>query len=598
MLDVTKTPLNRLRDWLAAQKLDGILVPRTDLYQSEVTAPHDNCLAFLTGFTGSAGMALVLADRALLFVDGRYQVQAGQQVNKADFTLHHLHNAPPEAWLAENATPGLRIGADTLRLTMAQYDRLNRAMTGAGAELVALPDDPFDAIWPDRPAPPLGAVRNMPDALAGETSAQKRTRIAAILKRDRAGLLAETRPDNIAWLLNIRGEDVAMDPLAHSCLILRDDGSCEWFIDRRKLGNRDVLAGLGDVAVHDPDMFRTRLTEAAAGQVVLCDADFTPAALRDWVVQGGGTLQFAPDPITLAKGIKTPAELSGFRDAHLSDGVALTSFLFWLTTEAPRREAAGNPVTELEAEARLHAFRARQPGFLEDSFRTISAAGANAAMCHYAATAASNAPILSGRPYLIDSGGQYVNATTDVTRTVMFGTPDAAMMDACTAVLKGFLSLLSARFPLGTFGHQLDGFARRPLWEIGLDYDHGTGHGVGHNLLIHEYPYRFAKAANPYGLQPGAILTIEPGFYAEGAFGLRIENQIEVIADPEMPGFCRFASLTLAPIDLGMVRIEALTAPEIAFLDAYHAEVARRLSPHLDAATQDWLASVTRPCGG
>lgn len=596
MPDAT-TPLSRLRGWMAAHGLDAILIPRADMYQSEVTAPHDDCLAFLTGFTGSAGMALVLADRALLFVDGRYQVQAAGQVNSADFALHHLHNAPPEGWLAENAPPGLRVGADALRLTIAQFDRLDRACKGAGAELIALQDDPFAAIWPDRPAPPLGAVRVMPDALAGESANAKRARIAAILRRDHAGLLAETRPDNIAWLLNIRGADVAMDPVAHSCLILHADGGCDWFIAPAKLGD-DMRAGLGDTRLHDPASFRARLTQAAAGQVVMCDPDFTPVALSGWVHEGGGDLLRAPDPITLAKGIKTPAELAGFRAAHLSDGVALTSFLCWLSAEAPTREAAGHPITELEAEAKLHSLRAAQPGFLEDSFRAISAAGANAAMCHYAATPASNAPILSGRPYLIDSGGQYANGTTDVTRTVMFGTPDAAMMDACTAVLKGFLSLLSARFPLGTFCHQLDAFARRPLWEIGLDYDHGTGHGVGHNLLIHEYPYRFAKTANPYGLTPGAVLTIEPGFYAAGAFGLRIENQVEVIADPDLPGFCRFASLTLAPIDLSMVRIASLTPFETAFLDAYHAKVARRLSPHLDPATQDWLAGVTRPCAG
>lgn len=598
MPEVTTPPLHRLRDWLAAQSLDGILVPRTDLYQSEVTAPHDDCLAFLTGFTGSAGMALVLAKQALLFVDGRYQVQAARQVDPADFSLEHLHNAPPEAWLARNARAGLRIGADAMRLTMAQYDRLDRALTGAGGELVALQDDPFDAIWPGRPAPPLGPVRAMPEALAGESSAAKRARIAAILRRDHADLLAETRPDNIAWLLNIRGSDVAMDPVAHSCLILRADGSCAWFIDRRKLGNGALPPGLDEVAVHDPEVFRAQLSAAAAGQTVLCDPDFTPAALRDWVTGAGGTLAFAPDPITLAKGIKTEAELQGFREAHLADGIALTSFLCWLDAEVPRREAAGDPVTELEAEARLHALRATQPGFQEDSFRTISAAGANAAMCHYAASPASNAPILPGRPYLINSGGQYANGTTDVTRTVMFGTPDAAMQDACTAVLKGFLSLLSARFPLGTFCHQLDAFARRPLWEIGLDYDHGTGHGIGHNLLIHEYPYRFTRLANPYGLEPGVVLTIEPGFYAAGEFGLRIENQVEVIADPELPGFCRFASMTLAPIDLRMVRKEALTPAETAFLDAYHAEVARRLSPLLEASTADWLATVTRPCRG
>ncbi|MBE2275978.1 MAG: aminopeptidase P family protein [Rhodobacteraceae bacterium] len=589
---MTDIPISRLRAFLAAQSLDGMIVPRADVYQSEVTAPHDDCLAFLTGFTGSAGMALVLPQEALLFVDGRYKVQARQQVDAALFALHHLHDEPPEMWLRANGRSGWRIGADPLRLTLAQYDRLSAACSLVGAELVPLQSDPFDIIWPDRPPPPLGPVRGMPAAKAGATSAEKRDRIAATLRGDDADLLVETQPDNIAWLLNVRGSDVPMNPVPQSFLILHADGRCEWFVDSRKLGNRIGALDLGDVVLTGPESFASRLGEAVQGRRVLADPDFAPAALRAWVDRGGGTLVPASDPITLAKAIKTPAELAGFREAHLADGVALTSFLAWLTAEVPRREAAGHPVTELEAEARLHAFRAAQPGFLEDSFRTISAAGANAAMCHYAATTASDAVIVTGRPYLVDSGGQYATGTTDVTRTVMFGVPDRQMKDACTAVLKGFLSLLTARFPVDTKGHQLDAFARRALWDIGLDYDHGTGHGVGHNLLIHEYPFRFAKTANPFGLRPGAIMTIEPGFYAEGAFGIRIENQVEVVADPEAPGFCRFVSLTLAPIDLTMVHRDALTAAETAKLDAYHAEVRRKLAPLVDDATRDYLARV------
>ncbi len=589
----TDTPISRLRAVLAAQSLDGMIVPRADVYQSEVTAPHDDCLAFLTGFTGSAGMALLLPQQALLFVDGRYQVQARQQVDAVLFALHHLHDEPPATWLRANARPGWRIGADPLLLTLAQYDRLSAACAAAGAELVPLRADPFDVIWPGRPPSPLGPVRGMPAPEAGATSAEKRERIATALRGDGADLLVETQPDNIAWLLNVRGSDVPMNPVPHSFLILHADGRCEWFVDSRKLGDRIGALDLRDVALVEPDRFAGRVREAAPGRKVLADPDFSPAALRGWVEGGGGTLLPATDPITLAKAIKTPAELAGFRAAHLADGVALTGFLAWLTDEVPRREAAGRPpVTELEAEARLHALRAAQPGFLEDSFRTISAAGANAAMCHYAATPASDAAIVTGRPYLVDSGGQYATGTTDVTRTVMFGTPDARMKDACTAVLKGFLSLLTARFPVDTKGHQLDAFARRALWDIGLDYDHGTGHSVGHNLLIHEYPFRFAKTANPFGLRPGAIMTIEPGFYAEGEFGIRIENQVEVVADPETPGFCRFASLTLAPIDLTMVHREALTVAETAALDAYHAEVRRKLLPLVDEATGAYLARV------
>jgi Xaa-Pro aminopeptidase len=406
-----------------------------------------------------------------------------------------------------------------------------------------------------------------------------------------ADLLVETQPDNIAWLLNVRGSDVPMNPVPHSFLLLDTEGGAEWFVDARKLGNDLDLSA---VTVLDTDRFPDRARQATAGKSALIDADFAPAAVRSWIEAAGGRVIAQPDPVTLAKALKTATELSGYRDCHLEDGAALTDFLAWLATEAPRREAEGRPLTELDAERRLHSFRAERSGFLEDSFRTISAAGENAAMCHYAASPATDAAILSERPYLIDSGGQYANGTTDVTRTLMLGRPDDAMRDAYTAVLKGFLSLLTARFPRGTRGHQLDAFARRALWDIGLDYDHGTGHSVGHNLLIHEHPYRFAKQANDFGLEPGAIMTIEPGYYAEGRFGMRIENQVEVVADTH-PGYCRFASLTLAPIDLSMVRPEALTADETRALDGYHAEVRERLSALVRPEARDFLAERTRP---
>ena len=576
--------LAALRGWLDSAGLDGLIVPRTDAHQSEVTAPRDDCLRYLSGFSGSAGLALVLKDRALIFVDGRYQVQVRQEVDPALFEVRHLHDDPLDRWLKDNAQPGWRIGIDTMLVGGSLYDRL----AGAGTELIALDADPFDAVWRDRPARPLGAIRAMPPEIAGERAAEKRARIADGLRERGADMLVETLPDNIAWLLNVRGSDVPMNPVPHSFLLLGADNSLEWFVDRRKLGNDLDAYELDGVTLSPPDRFLDRLGETVAGRTAVIDTDFAPQAVRAGILAVGGRLAPQTSPITLTKALKTAAELQGFRDCHLEDGIAVTDFLAWLSREAPVRK-----ITELTAEARLLAFRKERADFLEPSFRTISAAGANAAMCHYAASPETDAPIEMAAPYLVDSGGQYASGTTDLTRTVMFGTPDARMRMAYTAVLKGFISLMSARFPAGTQGHQLDAFARRPLWDVGLDYDHGTGHGVGHNLLVHEYPHRFDRKPNLHVLEPGTIMTVEPGYYEQGVFGMRIENQVEVVADG--PGFCRFASLTLAPIDLAMADLDALTPTEVAYLDAYHAHVRDRLMERVRPETRAYLLTETRP---
>lgn len=591
-MNETSGPLGRLRDWMAQARLDGLIVPRTDAYQSEVTAPHDDCLAHITGFTGSAGLALVLRERALLFVDGRYQVQARKEVDLDIFEIRHLRDEPLEQWLGAEAKSGWVIGLDPMKITFALHDRLADALAGQGASLALLDSDPFDVIWDGRPLPPLGKVRAMPPGVAGETSAEKRRRIAGHLRDAGADWLIETSPDNIAWLLNVRGSDVAMNPVPHSFLALGADGTAEWFVDSRKLGNDRAAYEIADVAVTPPQRFLKRVAELASDKAAWIDADFTSQAARSQVEASGKAI-IRQSPITLAKAVKTQAELQGFRSCHVEDGVAVTNFLAWLAREAPARQYSARPLSELEAEARLLAFRSERTGFLEPSFRTISAAGSNAAMCHYAAKPETNAVIDDRAPYLIDSGGQYLCGTTDLTRTLMLGEASDDMRVAYTAVVKGFLSLLSARFPAGTQGHQLDGFARRALWEVGLDYDHGTGHGVGHNLLVHEYPHRFDRRPNLHRLEPGTIMTIEPGYYREGAFGMRIENQVEVVADG--PGFCRFSSLTLAPIDLAMVDFEMLSASEARQLDAYHALVRDRLEELVRPEARSFLAEQTRP---
>lgn len=584
--------LGRLRTWMANVGLDGLIVPRTDAYQSGITAPHDNCLAFITGFTGSAGLALILSDRALIFVDGRYQIQVRGEVDLDAFELRHLRDEPIDRWLGEEAQQGWRIGVDGMKTVFMLHDRLEAALTGRGASLVQLDSDPFDAIWDGRPLAPLGKIRAMPVDAAGEASIDKRRRIAEQLREMGADWLIETLPDNIAWLLNVRGSDVEMNPVPHSFLALGADGTVEWFVDSRKLGNDPSGYEIADVRLTPPQRFLDRVAAISATRTAVIDADFAPHALRARVLASGGRLVAQTSPVTLAKAIKTEAELEGYRNCHVEDGVAMTDFLAWVTKEASRRQHAAGPLTELEAEAQLLAFRGTRQGFLEPSFRTISAAGANAAMCHYAAKPSTNAVIDGQAPYLIDSGGQYLTATTDLTRTLMFGEPSNEMRVAYTAVLKGFLSLISLRFPTGTQGHQIDAFARRSLWDAGLDYDHGTGHGVGHNLLLHEYPHRLDKRPNLYGLEPGNIMTIEPGYYREGAFGMRVENQVEVVADGA--GFCRFTSLTLVPIDLAMADTTQLSPDEVRWLDEYHARVRNTLADLVQPETLPFLIGQTR----
>jgi Xaa-Pro aminopeptidase len=582
----TTSPLSALRNLLKGRELDGILIPRADAHQSEDCAPHDNKLEFVSGFTGSAGLALILADRALLFVDGRYQVQARQQVNLQEFEIHHLHDEPIHLWLRDNLPVGRRIAFEPLLMVNSQYENLR----ASGCDLVAVNDDPLAEIWPDRPAAPCGMITAMPEAVSGESSLSKRQRVAEALTGAGADYLALTLPDNIAWLLNVRGSDIAMNPVPHSFALVKNDGSVEWFVAQEKLRelNGAVLNG---ITLAGKDEFLARCEQIAAGKRVLLDGDYAPIAVRFAVEAGGGKIIWQADPITLMKAGKNEAELAGYRASHIEDGAAWVNFLAWLSHQVPLREAAGSPITELEAQEKQLEFRRLCENFQQQSFSTISAAGSNAAMCHYHSSPQTNRALTGAGFYLNDSGGQYANGTTDATRTLCFGTADAQHRLHYTAVLKGFLALISLQFPQGTQGHQLDAFARRPLWELGLDYDHGTGHGVGHNLLIHENPHRMAKKVNPWPMQPGNIITIEPGYYLADSHGIRIENQVEVVAS--QPGFCKFASLTLIPIDLSAVDLALLNETEIAWLDEYHLWVRETLSPKVSGEARPWLIEAT-----
>lgn len=585
--------LPALRRHLTALGLDGVIVPRFDAHQGENVAPHDERLHYVTGFSGSAGIALVLADRAVIFVDGRYQVQVRKEIEPGQITVSHFYDFPIERWIETHLGEGKRIGLNPMLAPGDLHARLDKAISAAGGTLVALHTDPVDAIWTNQPPPPLGRISPFPVTFAGETSRSKRERIAHKLADLGADMMVEAQPDNIAWLLNVRGSDIANMPMPHSFLLLDRSGDVEWFVDGRKLPNDRADFELDNVVVRSPETMLEALGQRAEGQSVLVDPQFAPAAAALAVTNANGRVVAAMSPLTIAKAVKNGVELQGFREAHVEDGVAWTEFMAWLHDTVPGREAAGNPVTELEAEARILEFR--QPGrnFAGASFRTISASGANAAMCHYASSEATNAPITSNGPYLVDSGGQYFTGTTDATRTTAFGPVGDHIRNAYTAVLKGFIALMTAQFPVGTTGHQLDALARRPLWDLGLDFDHGTGHGVGHYLAVHEHPQRFGKVYNPHALEAGVIMTVEPGYYRENEFGLRIENQVETVAGP--PGFLRFETLTLTPIDLRLANWAALTEKEKSFVNDYHRRVREALSGRLSAAAEARLQAWTAP---
>lgn len=582
------TPLSALRSLLITQGLDGMIVPRADAHQSEDCTPHDNKLAWLTGFSGSAGLALVLRDRALIFVDGRYQVQVRAEVDLNDFEVHHLHDEPLADYLQTHVPAGARIAFEPLLMANSQFE----ALSATHCELVALESDPFDTVWHDRPAPPCGLIREMPIEISGESSTQKRTRIIEALEKHQADLLAITLPDNIAWLLNVRGSDLNMVPVPFSFALLHRTGELEWFVDSRKItALPDAL--LETLTLSAQENFLSRCQQLAPGKRVLVDKDYAPVALRFAIEQHGGEVIWSPDPITFIKANKNETELAGYRECHEQDGAAWVNFLAWLAHEVPLREAAGNPVTELEAQAKQLFYRQQQPGFIEQSFGTISASASNAAMCHYHSSEQTNTPITSHAMYLNDSGGQYHNGTTDTTRTLAFGPQNAQRKLHYTAVLKGFLSLITLHFPSGSQGHQLDAFARRALWELGLDYDHGTGHGVGHQLLIHEQPHRLAKKVNPWPLAAGNIMTIEPGYYLAGQYGIRIENQVEIVES--RPGFCKFSTLTLVPIDLNLVELHLLNDAEKQWIDDYHQQVRETLSGRVNSEARPWLFAATAP---
>jgi Xaa-Pro aminopeptidase len=584
--------LGVFREELARRKLTGFVVPRADQQQNEYVAPSEERLAWLTGFTGSAGMAIVLTKEAAVFVDGRYTLQAGKQVDRKAWHVEPLVDPPPEQWLTRHLARGDRLGFDPWLHTSAAAERLAAACAKAGAELVAVDSNPVDAIWHERPAPPIGPVAVQGLQFSGEAEAEKLKRIRLEIAKLGVDALVLSDSHGVAWTFNIRGADVSHTPLPLSYALVPKEGRPTVFIDHRKLSNssRDHLEHSADV--EESDKLAPKLIELAKrGASIALDSATAADALSRLIKGAGGKPVPGGDPVTLLKAVKNITEIEGTRTAHHRDAVALTRFLAWVDREAP-----SGALTEIDAVEALETFRRRTGALKDVSFPTISGTGPNGAIVHYRVTRKSNRRIAPGDLLLIDSGAQYQDGTTDVTRTIAIGEPTAEMRDRFTRVLRGHIAIARALFPDGTTGAQLDSFARQFLWQAGLDFEHGTGHGVGSYLSVHEGPARISKLGTT-PLKRGMILSNEPGYYKTDAYGIRIEN-LELVVGADIKGSEKpvnaFETLTFAPIDRRLIDVKMLDAAELKWLNDYHADVAKIVRPQLDDnATKLWLDEAT-----
>ncbi|MDR6661362.1 Xaa-Pro aminopeptidase [Tardiphaga robiniae] len=586
--------LAAFREELLRRKLTGFVIPRADQQQNEYVPPSDERLAWLTGFTGSAGMAIVLLQEAAVFVDGRYTLQAAKQVDVNAWSIQSLVEPPPESWLADHLRPEDRLGFDPWLHTSAAAERLAAACAKAGAELVAVDSNPLDSVWAERPAPPLGAVSIHPLNYAGVSEADKLAQIRGEMERLRVDALVLSDSHAVAWTFNIRGADVSHTPLPLSYALVPKHGRPQMFIDHRKLSNstRNHLEVSADV--QEPDALTSALSDlAASGASIALDNATAADALSRLITAAGGKPVRGNDPIALLKAVKNPVEIKGTQTAHRRDAVALARFLAWIDREAPKGK-----LTEIDTVEALETFR-RQTGALKDvSFPTIAGAGPNGAIVHYRVTRKTNRRIALGDLLLIDSGAQYEDGTTDVTRTIAIGEPTDEMRDRFTRVLRGHIAIARAAFPDGTTGAQLDTLARQFLWHAGLDFAHGTGHGVGSYLSVHEGPARISKLGTT-PLKRGMILSNEPGYYKTDAFGIRIEN-LELVVEAHIEGaeqpMNEFETLTLAPIDRRLINTHRISKRELKWINDYHARVRREVMPLLDdEATRVWLEAATEP---
>lgn len=600
LMQTHEARLAALREELKRRGLDGFIVPISDEHMSEYVGDYAQRLRWLTGFGGSAGFAAVTLTHAAIFVDGRYTVQVREQVDGSLFAYKSVPADTLAGWLADVCESGAKIAYDPWLHTWAWVEALEQKVGPKGITMVAAQGNPLDAVWADQPEPSAAIAIVHADDLAGRSSADKRAAVADWLAKEGHDAVVIPALDSIAWLLNIRGSDVPHTPVALSYVIARKDGSAELFIAPEKV-TPELTRHLGNaVTIRDRAAFEGALTGEYAGQSVALDPDFAVVGIAQALRAGGANFVFKQDPTILAKAIKNPAEQQGHRDAQARDGAAITKFLRWLEIEGPK-----GTVDELSAAARLQAFREEDEGLRDLSFDTISAAAGHAALPHYKVDEDSNIPIPPGSIYLVDSGGQYPGGTTDITRTVWVGPgePTQEMRDRNTRVLKGHIQIDRAVFPQGTAGGQLDVLARQYLWEAGVDYAHGTGHGVGSFLGVHEGPQRIAKpsggqAGTGQELFAGMILSNEPGYYKQGHYGIRIENLV-LVEERQIAGqegrYLGFETLTFAPLDRKLIDKTLLTADEIAWVDAYHAKVREVVAPRLTGDDLAWLEQETAP---
>ncbi len=587
----------RLRDELKRSGIDGFVVPRADEHQGEYVAPYAERLQWLTGFNGSAGTAVVLQDKAAIFVDGRYTLQAREQVDTDIFEVVFSGDITPGKWLQDNVKPGQRIGYDPWLHTIEQVEGLNKTLKLARSDMLAVTANPLDATWRDRPGAPHAPVSIHPIQYAGVHARAKLADLAEAVRKAHADACVLTLPDSIAWAFNIRGGDIHHIPVCLCFAILRAKEKASLFIAPEKLDDtvRDYLEDLADLFT--PDLFMPQLRGLAQSKkAVLLDPSSAPHIVGQSLTNAGAQVIRGKDPCILPKALKNPVEIDGTRAAHERDGVAVSRFLAWLDRESPKGR-----LDEIKAAKELELLRTETGKLKDISFTTISGFGPNGAIVHYRVTDSTCRRFDSDGLYLVDSGGQYLDGTTDITRTVAIGKPSNEMKERFTRVLKGHIAIASARFPKGTSGAQLDTLARAPLWEVGLDFDHGTGHGVGSYLSVHEGPQRISKVGS-VKLEPGMIISNEPGYYKINEYGIRIENLVLVCELEKQTGEERemlgFETLTFAPIDLRLVDKSIMTDTEIAWLDDYHEKVFDLISPRLRDKDRKWLTSATKPLGG
>lgn len=592
---MNEKPLEALRLELLRLELTGFIVPHADEYQNEYVPACAERLAWLTGFTGSAGSAIVLAEEAAMFVDGRYTIQVADQVDEQDFTFNHSSEQPPATWLEYHVRPSNRIGYDPRLHTPKDLERYQKACERAEAQLIPCFPNPIDLVWRERPALPMGVIQPHLLEFSGRSSQEKREELAKHFRDDGIDAAVISAPDSIAWLLNIRGSDVSHTPLPLCQAILFSTARVAVFVDFQKVSS-GLTSHLGpDVSLETTEAFQGVLQQLGQqGQRVLCDPMKTNTWIFSTLTTHGAHLVHAADPCSLPKACKNSVEIQGAYAAHERDGVAVCQFLAWLDRETPSGQ-----VTELQASAYLDDCRKQQTMWEDSSFPTISGAGANGAIVHYHSTPETNRALELETLYLVDSGGQYLDGTTDITRTVAIGPPSEEYRDRYTRVLQGHIALAMAKFPEGTTGSQLDALARAPLWAMGLDYDHGTGHGVGSYLGVHEGPQRISKSASDVALKPGMIVSNEPGYYKTGAYGIRIENlvvvQQVVKAKDSNRSFLSFDTLTVVPFDRTLIDVALLSVSAISWVDRYHARVWKCLEAKVNSETRVWLKQATQP---